>query len=372
MVDSSQMNESFLIEILKELSEWVYEETGIEIPLKNLSVEFYTNLQGSLSVRAKLSYLGPLKQKQRSNLPTIKLDLTPHEKIVLTPEQREIFHHYSDKPKNPQKAFCYSYEEIFAEKLRALVERARPRDLYDIIHLYQERQKLVDKSSFFGSLEQKCSFKKIPLPSLEIIKRHPQKAILSSEWENMLRHQLPTLKPFESFWNQLPDIFNWLYEDYPKAYLTQLSSFLLQEKSWICIVLICEQDFSLPYLERYFVSIPSEDIIRLNQSGKVWCQPLKLIDVSMKGNPEFVHNKLYETIVMYIDEQTRTFVTQDIQLERVRPGDVVKVPGYFLNDWNRRINSSSKYVYYWFQPTEVLPPIMKKKLIQTATRKRIG
>jgi predicted nucleotidyltransferase component of viral defense system len=375
LADSSQMNESFLLGILKELSEWTYEETGIEIPLKGLSVEFYTNLQGSLSAQAKLSYLGPLKQKQRNSLPTIKLDLTPHEKVVLIPEQREIFHHYSDKPNSP-KAFCYGYEEIFAEKLRALAERARPRDLYDIIHLYQERQRLREKSKFLESLEQKCSFKKMSLPNLETIERHPQKATFFSEWENMLSHQLPTLKPFEVFWDQLPHIFNWLYEDYPKAYLTQLNSFLLQEKTWVCIVLICEQDSSLPYSERYFVSVPSEDIIRLNQSGKVWCQPLKLIDVSIKGNSKFIHNKLYETIVMYLDEQTKTFVTQDTQsrktidLEGIRPGDVVEVPGYFLNDWNQRINLSSKYVHYWFQPTAVLPPIMKMKLIQTARKKR--
>ena len=29
-------------------------------------------------------------------------------------------------------ARCYSYEEVFAEKVRALAERARPRDLYDV------------------------------------------------------------------------------------------------------------------------------------------------------------------------------------------------------------------------------------------------
>ena len=81
---------------------------------------------------------------------------------------------------------------------------------------------------------------------------------------------------------------------------------------------------------------------------------------------------------MYLDEQTKTFVTQDprtknrktITLEGIRPGDVVEVPGYFLNDWNQRVNPSSKYVYYWFQPTAVLPPLMKMKLIQTARKKR--
>ncbi len=33
---------------------------------------------------------------------------------------------------------CYAFEEVFAEKIRALAERQRPRDLYDVIHLCVE------------------------------------------------------------------------------------------------------------------------------------------------------------------------------------------------------------------------------------------
>jgi len=157
LLDANQMDEHFLLAVLHDLAEWVYEEIGIEIPPKNRSLEFYTNLQGSSSAQAKLSYIGPLRQKKVNSLPTIKLDLTPHEKVVLIPEHREIFHSYSDRPSAP-KAFCYGYEEIFAEKLRALAERARPRDLYDIIHLYQQRHRLKEKLKFFESLEQKMLF----------------------------------------------------------------------------------------------------------------------------------------------------------------------------------------------------------------------
>jgi predicted nucleotidyltransferase component of viral defense system len=378
LIDPTQMDKSILKTILKELAEWVYDEAGIEIPEKSLAVEFYTNLQGSLSAQGKFSYVGPLKQKQKSNLPTLKLDLTSHEKVVLIPEKRDISHRYSDKPKDAPQAFCYCYEEIFAEKLRALTERARPRDLYDVIHLYEERHRLGQKSKFFESLEQKCAFKKMAVPSLEAIERHPQKTILSSEWENMLSHQLPQLKPFETFWHQLPHIFNWFYEDYPRASLTQLHSFLGEDKNWTCLVLICENDTTLPYAERYSIPIPGKEIIRLNQAGKVWCQPLNLIDVTRKGDPKFIHDKLYEVILMYLDEQTKTFVSYDslkrnekkISLESARAGDVFEVPGYFLNDWNNRVNPSTGYVHYWFQPTALLPPHMKTKLIQSALRRR--
>lgn len=119
LLDPDQMDEHFLMGVLHDLAEWVYEEIGIEIPPKNLSVEFYTNLQGSSSAQAKLSYIGPLKQKKVNSLPTIKLDLTPHEKVVLIPEHRGIFHSYSDRPSSP-KAFCYGYEKFLLKSCALL------------------------------------------------------------------------------------------------------------------------------------------------------------------------------------------------------------------------------------------------------------
>jgi len=50
----------------------------------------------------------------------------------------------------------------------------------------------------------------LSIPNLKYIERHPQKNILSSEWENMLRHQLPELKPFEYFWDRLSEVFIWV------------------------------------------------------------------------------------------------------------------------------------------------------------------
>lgn len=202
------IQEVVLKKILKNVSEWVYEKSGIELPEKHITVDLYKNPHGAFSVEGKLTYFGPLKQK--TNFPRIKLDLTAHEKVVLPPEKRIIFHNYSDNPENAPLALSYCYEEIFAEKLRALAERARPRDLYDVIHLYENRHRLSNHHKFKESLSAKCDFKKIPIPTLKYIEHHPQKKILSSEWENMLRHQLPELKSFEYFWEQLKYVFKWL------------------------------------------------------------------------------------------------------------------------------------------------------------------
>jgi predicted nucleotidyltransferase component of viral defense system len=208
--DSTVEDIQVLTEQLKVISEWVYENSGIEIPPSSIFFERYQNLARNSSVQGKLTYQGPLKRK--TNLPRLKFDLTANEKIVHEPQYCPIYHPYSDGVQANLIALSYDYEEIFAEKIRALAERARPRDLYDVVHLYGERNRVKDKSRLLACLKEKCAFKNIPVPTLETIQRHPQKEILASEWNNMLAHQLPVLEHFDEFWSKLPIIFDWLYQ----------------------------------------------------------------------------------------------------------------------------------------------------------------
>jgi len=60
---------------------------------------------------------------------------------------------------------CYSFPEVFGEKVRALGERGRPRDLYDVINLYRNDQ-LPSPSIINNVLAQKCAYKNIAKPML--------------------------------------------------------------------------------------------------------------------------------------------------------------------------------------------------------------
>src|SRR3569832_919378 len=146
LLDAEQMKDEVLRPILQQIARWVYEASGIEIPENLISLDPHR----SLSIQGKLSYRGPLKQPVP--YPSIKLDLTANERVVLKPEKRRIFHEYSDCPIDTPQILSYSYEEIFAEKLRALAERARPRDLYDVVHLYLERLRLKAIEKLLESL----------------------------------------------------------------------------------------------------------------------------------------------------------------------------------------------------------------------------
>ncbi|MDC0980415.1 nucleotidyl transferase AbiEii/AbiGii toxin family protein [Bdellovibrionales bacterium] len=207
--DKKHLEESFLVSQFEEISDWVYEESGVELPKDLISFEVYENNRGTISVEGKIGFKGPLGRG--GNLPKIKFDLTADEALVLKPVKMEVHHPYTDRGDSGIYSNCYAYEEVFAEKVRALTQRARPRDLYDVIHLFRNKSLVSNHKLLFSVLEEKCEYKKMDLPTFETIKNHPKREELDSEWDRMLAHQLPLLPSLETFWQELPDFFEWLY-----------------------------------------------------------------------------------------------------------------------------------------------------------------
>ena len=208
VLDKKYVDEDFLISSFEAVSDWVYENSNIEMPKNLISFKKYKNKKGIISVRGKIGFRGHLLQKK--NLPKIQLDLTASEILVLKPVKLKVHHPYSDEPKKGISAYCYSYEEAFAEKVRALAERARPRDVYDIVCLFKNKSLLSDHELLLSTLRKKCDHKKMEMPNFKSIKAHEQIDELDTEWESMLAHQLPLLPPLKIFWRELPSFFEWL------------------------------------------------------------------------------------------------------------------------------------------------------------------
>jgi hypothetical protein len=199
------LDEIFLRRVFAEVGAWVYEESGIEIPFNQQEFDVYRNPRGNLSCQGKISYKGPISPTRP--LPRIKLDLTADERVVLPPETIDIYHPYSDAPEEGVEVLAYNYVEAFAEKFRALAERTRPRDLYDVVNLYRNTEARPEQQQFVAVLREKCAFKGIQLPQLVDIE--PHRGGVEAGWTSMLDHQLPALLPVASFWDALPEIFNW-------------------------------------------------------------------------------------------------------------------------------------------------------------------
>lgn len=230
VTDGDLIEQGFLLDTFRGVSDWVYEASGIEIPADQLRFKV-TDLEGGRYAEGRVYYVGPLQQ--RRNLARIKLDLTSKEKLVLAPESRRVHHPYSDCPEAGIQVPCYGFEEVFAEKVRALAERERPRDLYDVVHLYRHDEIRPDRSVVMNTLREKCAYKGIPLPTKASLLRPDVRTKLMAEWEDMLAHQLPVLPSFEQFWEELPQVLDWLHGVTEKAAYTGILTGEAVDEAWV-------------------------------------------------------------------------------------------------------------------------------------------
>ena len=205
--DQSHINKTVLKEQFVSISEWLYEETGIEIPSDRLVFDIYTNPRDQQSCQGRVYYRSYFS-KGKHSLPKIKLDLMADEILVMPSTRRPVFHPYSDAPQDGIYIESYDYPEVFGEKVRALGERGRPRDLYDVINLFRNDDDLPAPAIIQDILSQKCDYKGISNPTL--VEMEAYRDEMSQNWEPMLAHQLPKLPGLDTYWDSLPTFFLWL------------------------------------------------------------------------------------------------------------------------------------------------------------------
>jgi len=263
VTDSYHFDEKFLIATFQSIALWIYQNSGIEIPIDSIFFEMIKTLDGKISSQGKLGYIGPLAR--RGNISKIKLDLTLHEILVLEPAKRRVYHPYSDEIRDGFNVHCYSFEEIFAEKVRALIERARPRDLYDVIHLFRNLNLLSSPKLLKSTLNKKCDFKGLQYPTIIILEEHSKREELTAEWDNMLRHQLQALPPIDSYWDELPTFFQWLNE----GILEEIQSYASKAEETIWVLgRTSRLNTSQSILEKIQFAAANRVCIRLQYSDK--------------------------------------------------------------------------------------------------------
>lgn len=194
-----------VLAMLEDLVGRIQNESGIDFTGRPPRVRMRPNGQ---SLEAGIYYRGP---RNSPSYARIRLDLTIAEDVVCPTVPRRIVHEYPDTLPAPAEVRCYAIEELFAEKLRAMGERTRPRDLYDIVTLFRQRNLLPSPESVRSIFRKKCEAKGLPEFTLEAIQSSPFRAELESEWFNMLAHQLPDLPSLEDYWEGLPALFDWLH-----------------------------------------------------------------------------------------------------------------------------------------------------------------
>ena len=197
----------------------VQEESGIDFGRRDVLLKGHTS--GSYT-EGRIYYVGP---RNTPGPASIRLDLSSSEVLARPAVRRAIAHPYGDLLPAAGGVSAYGPEEVFAEKLRALGERARPRDLFDVVNLYRRQELAVTAEQVRDVLHEKCQTKGVPLPTLQAILTDERRAELEAEWENMLAHQLPALPPLADFIAELPSVFKWLAGEAERTLLPAAPAF---------------------------------------------------------------------------------------------------------------------------------------------------
>ena len=121
----------------------------------------------------------------------VKIDIT-REKVLDNPLVEMVKKSYSDYPEFSVKVM--SIEEIFAEKLRALIERNKSRDYYDIWRMLELK---VDNEKLRKLFLMKCRVKQIEFKNLDQLLPRNIEETLQPYWERELSRlvfPIPDLK----------------------------------------------------------------------------------------------------------------------------------------------------------------------------------
>jgi predicted nucleotidyltransferase component of viral defense system len=194
--------------VLQEVADQASELSGITFASQTVSIRERRNKRGQGTFEASIEYRGPMSDPGG---PRVRFDLTRQEPVLDGVRRRGVFHAYPDVLPADILVATYSIDELFAEKLRALTERTRPRDLYDVMFMLENHLDALNLGRSRELFREKCAVKQLAVPTseqlLEIIRGAAE---LRSEWANMLAHQLPELPPLDAILARLDTLFAWL------------------------------------------------------------------------------------------------------------------------------------------------------------------
>jgi len=192
------MSSNNIVSIVEKAILNAREEVGIQFGSDFQLKENINGYEGSVYFRILRRSGSPHK---------IKLDITSHNaELLLFPILSLPIHHpFSDE--FSAHTICYSLEESLAEKVRALFQRTRPRDLYDVWYLFRH----IDPTELADAIRRKCEFKGISPNLTDMIQRE---GYFKASWNSSLRHQLKDLPDFESTFRSTTDILRTIFREY--------------------------------------------------------------------------------------------------------------------------------------------------------------
>lgn len=132
---------SKVLNLITPLFSWLSREVNLQLAL-DTQQEHQT---GNFTIY--LNYAGPLRSQMDKR--SLKVDFSRDEKLVFPAEDRPIQSPYTDCTALLAILKVYSIKEIMIEKLRSLLSRSEPRDLFDVYYIAVHQLVNMEEISFY-------------------------------------------------------------------------------------------------------------------------------------------------------------------------------------------------------------------------------
>ncbi|MBN2550769.1 MAG: nucleotidyl transferase AbiEii/AbiGii toxin family protein [Anaerolineales bacterium] len=186
LLDTSLTNEALQADV-EACFPWLRREANLTLATRKVEVH------SSGNPALYLNYIGPLQGALASRF--IKVDFSRDEILEFPPRREPLKTDYSDCQGRTARLVVYSLEEILVEKLRSLLTRTEPRDLYDVHYLLTSR--LVDIEQVVFGIKPKFDAKGFVVSDLRTILTRRQPTF-QQLWLPRLQGQMPDIPPLES------------------------------------------------------------------------------------------------------------------------------------------------------------------------------
>lgn len=185
ILDSELTNAKLEAEV-KSLFPWLKREANLTLEIRKVDVH------SSGNPAFYLNYVGPLHGNITSRF--LKVDFTRGETLAYPLKNLIVQSTYSDLQNRKALLKVYSLEEILAEKLRSLLTRTEPRDLYDVHYILVNQ--MIDVEQMIFNMSQKFEPKGFAISDLNtiLLKRE---ATFKRLWRRRLEGQMPEIPLLE-------------------------------------------------------------------------------------------------------------------------------------------------------------------------------
>jgi predicted nucleotidyltransferase component of viral defense system len=184
---ASDLSNHEIIGGIEALIPWLNQEVNLQLAVENFIEHETSNLT------VYLNYSGPLGSQMGKR--SLKIDVSKDEALVFPLETKHINAPYSDCSEDFGFLQVYSMKEILIEKLRSLLSRSEPRDLFDVHYILTNQLVDIEEVSFYCL--DKFSPKNVVPSDLRTVLERKEKTF-KQYWHQRLDGQMPEIPEFET------------------------------------------------------------------------------------------------------------------------------------------------------------------------------